>query len=182
VGNSLFETQRAAWVGEFRRAKTQIDTALAQLSDDQFRTRLTPDTNSCALIVKHLAGNMTSRWTDWLTSDGEKPDRDRDGEFEDRGEVRAEIMRRYEEGWALVFAALGSLTEADAAKTIRIRSQPHSVPDAVERQIAHYGYHSGQIQLIARIVHGNPGWKWSSIAPGESGRFNSEMQAKFKGR
>jgi hypothetical protein len=86
VGNPLFETQRAAWVGEFRRAKTQMDTALAQLSDDQFRTRLTPDTNSCALILKHLAGNMRSRWTDWLTSDGEKPDRDRDGEFEDRGE------------------------------------------------------------------------------------------------
>lgn len=177
----MFGAQRAAWVSEMRRCKAQMDTALAQLSDDQFRTRLTPGTNSCALIVKHVAGNMKSRWTDWLTSDGEKPDRNRDDEFEDRGEARAEIMRRYEEGWSLVFTALEGLTEADMGRTVRIRSQPHSVPDAVERQIAHYGYHSGQIQLIARIVHGEPGWKWSSIAPGGSVRFNQEMATKFRG-
>ena len=171
----------AAWSAEFTRARKQIGDAVAQLSDDQFRTRLTPQTNSCALIVKHLAGNMRSRWTDWMTSDGEKPDRDRENEFADQGESRAELMARLDAGWGLVMGALAALRPEDLSRTVTIRGEPHSVPQAVERQIAHYGYHAGQIQLIARIVHGNEGWKWTSVAPGQSGAFNRAMEAKFGG-
>jgi hypothetical protein len=171
------QTARAAWLAEFRRAKAQIDTALLQLNDEQFRARLTPQTNSCAIIVKHLAGNMRSRWTDWLTTDGEKPDRNRDEEFIDAAESRADLMRRYEQGWALVFAAIERLSEADLARTILIRSHAHTVPEAIERQIAHYAYHAGQIQLISRGVHGNEGWKWASIPPGGSDAFNRSMRS-----
>jgi uncharacterized damage-inducible protein DinB len=169
----------AAWVAEFRRAREQIDKALTQLSDDQFRTRLTPTTNSCALIVKHLAGNMRSRWTDWLSTDGEKPDRNRESEFEDRGESRAELMQRLDHGWSLVFGALAALTPPDLARTVRIRGQAHTLPEAVERQVAHYGYHAGQIQLIARIIHGEEGWQWQSIPHGGSAKFNQQMAASF---
>ena len=175
----LESTVIVAWAAEFGRARRQIEGALAQLTEDQFRTRLTPQTNSCALIVKHLAGNMRSRWTDWLTTDGEKPDRDREREFADEGESRAELMQRLDAGWKLVFDALAALKPEDLARTIRIRGEPLSVPAAVERQVAHYGYHAGQVQLIARIVHGNEGWKWESVAPGQSAAFNRAMAAKF---
>lgn len=168
-----------AWTAEFARTRKQIEGAVSQLTDDQFRTRLTPQTNSCAMIAKHLAGNMRSRWTDWLTTDGEKPDRDREREFTDQGESRAELMARLEQGWALVFAALGALGPDDLTRTVRIRGEPLSVPQAVERQMAHYGYHAGQVQLIARIVHGNEGWRWESVPPGRSDEFNRSMAAKF---
>jgi uncharacterized damage-inducible protein DinB len=171
----------AGWVAEFRRTRKQVEDAVGQLTDDQFRTRLTPHSNSCALIVKHIAGNMRSRWTDWLTSDGEKPDRDRENEFADQGESRAELMQRLDAGWALVFAAVGSLRPGDLSRTVTIRGEPHTVPAAVERQIAHYAYHAGQVQLIARIVHGIEGWRWNSVAPGQSGAFNRAMAAKFGG-
>lgn len=172
----------AGWTQEFERTRLLIAAAVGQLSDDQFRTRLTPGTNSCALIVKHLAGNMKSRWTDWLTTDGEKPDRNRDDEFEDRGEPRADLMARLEAGWGLVFAALRELTDTDLARTITIRGEPHTVAAAVERQIAHYAYHAGQIQLIARVLHGNEGWKWATVPPGGSQAFNAAMQGRFGGR
>ena len=171
----------AAWIAEFNRIRKQIDDAVGQLSDDQFRTRLTPQTNSCALIVKHLAGNMRSRWRDWLTTDGEKPDRDRESEFADQGESRAELMKRLEDGWGLVFGALRALRPEDLSRTLAIRGEAHTVPQAVERQIAHYGYHAGQVQLIARIVHGNERWRWNSVAPGQSAAFNQAMAAKFGG-
>ncbi len=171
-----------AWMSEFARTRKQIDGALAQLSDDQFRTRLSPQSNSCALIVKHLAGNMKSRWTDWLSSDGEKADRDREREFADEGESRGELMSRLEAGWGLVFEALRALKEEDLSRTVRIRGEPHTVPLAVERQMAHYGYHAGQIQLIARIVHGNEGWNWATVAPGGTAEFNKAMAVKFAGR
>ena len=169
----------AAWLAEFSRSRKQIEDALAQLTDDQFRTRLTPGTNSCALIVKHLAGNMRSRWTDWLTTDGEKPDRNREREFADEGESRRALVDSLRSGWTLVLNAVGALTPADLARTVRIRGEPHTVPQAVERQIAHYAYHAGQIQLIARIVHGNEGWVWNSVAPGQSAAFNQAMARKF---
>jgi len=174
-------TVTAAWLAEFARARKQIQDAVGQLSDDQFRTRLTPWTNSCAIIVQHLAGNMRSRWTDWLTTDGEKPDRDRESEFEEPGQGRAALMQRLEEGWALVFGALRALKPEDLLRTVTIRGEPHPVPQAVERQVAHYAYHAGQIQLIARIVHGNEGWRWNSVPPGQSGAFNRAMAAKFGG-
>ena len=175
---TVFADVRAAWLKEFRATKAQIDAALAQLSDEQFRTRIAEGTNSCAAIVKHLAGNMRSRWTDWLTTDGEKPDRDREREFDADTEARPELMRRYEAGWGLVFGAIEALTEADVGRTVRIRGEPYTAAAAVERQMAHYGYHAGQIQLIARIVHGNPGWTWHTVAPGASEAFNRAMAEK----
>jgi hypothetical protein len=169
----------AAWLAEFSRAKKQIDDAVSQLSDDQFRTRLTPGSNSCALIVKHLAGNMRSRWTDWLTSDGEKPDRDRDREFADEGEPRETLVNALAAGWSLVLGSIKALKPEDLSRTVTIRGEPHTVPQAVERQVAHYAYHAGQIQLIARIVHGNEGWEWNSVAPGQTAAFNRAMAERF---
>jgi hypothetical protein len=126
-----------------------------------------------------MAGNMRSRWTDWLTTDGEKPDRNREGEFADEGESRADLMARLNAGWDLIDACLQALTPADLTRTITIRGEPHSVPLAVERQIAHYAYHAGQIHLIARIVHGPEGWKWHTVAPGGSAAFNRAMSERF---
>jgi hypothetical protein len=168
-----------SWLAEFRRSKGYIDGALKQLSEEQFFRRPTPGTNSVALIVKHLAGNMRSRWTDFLTSDGEKPDRDRDGEFEIRAnDKRESLTARLEEGWRLVFAAVEGLGERDLLGSVAIRGERLSVPDAVSRQVAHYGYHAGQILLIARLLHGDEGWNWQTVAPGGSRAFNQAMAKK----
>jgi hypothetical protein len=167
-----------AWLREFKKHKSYIDGAAAQLTDEQFRARPAPNINSVAIIIRHLAGNLRSRWTDWLATDGEKPDRNRDGEFIDDGEPRAALMRRFEDGWVLVFKALEALTPADLSRTITIRAEPHSVPLAIERQLAHVAYHAGQIMLIARWVAGNEGWKWQTVPPGGSAAFNRDMQKK----
>ncbi len=169
---------RDAWLSEFRKQKAYIDGAAAQLSDEQFWARLTPNLNSVAMIIKHLAGNLRSRWTDWLTTDGEKPDRDRDREFVDEGESRAALMERYERGWKLLFAGVEGLTESDLSRTVRIRSEPHSVPLAVNRQLAHVAYHAGQVMLIARSLAGDAGWKWATVPPGKTGDFNRAMKER----
>jgi hypothetical protein len=175
-----FPVLRDAWLAEFRKQKGYIDGALAQLSDEQFRARPAPNLNSAAIIVKHLAGNLRSRWTDWQTTDGEKPDRNRDDEFIDRGESRTDLMRRYEAGFTLIFAALNALNAGDLARTLTIRSEPHSVPLAITRSLAHVAYHAGQVMLIARSIAGNENWKWQTVAPGGSVAHNLEMAAKFK--
>lgn len=169
----------AAWLGEFRKQRAYIDGAVVQLSDEQFRTRPAPNLNSVAIIIKHLAGNLRSRWTDWLTTDGEKPDRDRDREFVDEGESRAALMERYEQGWRLLFAAVEALGEADLSRIVTIRSEPHSVPLAINRQLAHIAYHAGQIMLISRSLAGDEGWKWQTVAPGGTGEFNRAMRGKW---
>ena len=163
---------RDAWLGEFRKQKAYIDGAAAQLNDEQFRARPAPNLNSVAMIIKHLAGNLRSRWTDWLTTDGEKPDRDRDREFVDEGESRGALMECYEQGWKLLFAGVEGLNASDLSRTVRIRSEPHSVPLAVNRQLAHVAYHAGQVMLIARSLAGDAGWKWATVPPGKTGEFN----------
>lgn len=173
-------TLRDAWLREFRKHKAYVDGAAAQLSDEQFRARPAPNLNSVAIIIRHLAGNMRSRWTDWLTSDGEKPDRDRDREFIDDGETREGLMRRYDAGWSLLFGALESLTPADLSRSITIRSEPHTVPLAIERQLAHIAYHAGQIMLIARWIAGDAGWNWQTVPPGGSAAFNQAMDQKHR--
>jgi uncharacterized damage-inducible protein DinB len=178
VKRELTAELAAAWVSEFRKQKAYIDGAVAQLSDEQFRARPAPNVNSAAMLIKHLAGNLRSRWTDWLTTDGEKPDRDRDREFVDEGESRAELMERYEQGWKLLFGALGSLSESDLSRTVTIRSEAHSVPLAINRQLAHAAYHAGQIMLIARSLAGDAGWKWQTVAPGRTAEFNQQMRRK----
>ena len=134
------------------------------------------ETNSIALVVKHLAGNARSRWTDFLTSDGEKADRQRDREFElAEGDSRAALMAAWDAGWAALERALEPLTEDDLLRTITIRGEPHSVLKAIDRQLTHYGYHVGQIVLLARLAQG-AGWKSLSVARGQSEAFNRRMR------
>src|SRR5256885_4498519 len=126
------------------------ERAIAQCPDEALSTTLDAESNSIAIVVKHMAGNMRSRWTDFLTSDGEKPDRNRDTEFEDPPKTRAELMEMWEHGWKLLFSALEPLSDADLTRTITIRTEPHSVTQAIDRQVAHYSYHVGQIVYLAR--------------------------------
>src|ERR1700692_3355158 len=133
-----------------RYYKKLAERAMEQVSDAQLFAVLDGEMNSIAVIVKHLTGNMRSRWTDFLTTDGEKPDRNRDAEFEAPPATRAELLEMWERGWKLLFAALEPLTEADLTRTVTIRSEPHSVMQAINRQVAHYAHHVGQILFLAK--------------------------------
>lgn len=154
---------------QLRKLKAQADKAIAQVDDTQFFALLDPDANSIALIVKHVAGNMRSRWTDFLTTDGEKPDRHRDTEFErEAGDTRAAVMARWDAGWALLLNTLSSLTPADLGKTVTIRGEPHTVVQAINRQVSHYSAHVGQIVLLAKHYAG-PRWQTLSIPKRKNG-------------
>jgi hypothetical protein len=155
----------------FRQSKKLAERAMEQVTTEQLFTPLDPETNSIAVIVKHLSGNMCSRWTDFLTTDGEKPDRNRDEEFVDPPPTREALMEVWEEGWKRLFEALGLLSEADLVRTVTIRDEPHSVMQAINRQMAHYGLHVGQIVLLARHFAG-PRWKSLSIPRNQSSEFN----------
>lgn len=148
---------------QLRKLKAQADKAMAQIDDAQFFSTLDPDANSIALIVKHVAGNMRSRWTDFLTTDGEKPDRNRDTEFErEAGDTRASLMARWDAGWDLLFTTLISLQPSDIDRTVTIRGEPHTVLQAINRQVSHYSVHVGQIVLLAKHYAG-PKWQTLSI-------------------
>ena len=134
----------------FRQYKMLAERAMSQVSDEQLFAALDGEMNSIAIIVKHMVGNMRSRWTDFLTSDGEKPDRNRDSEFEDPAATRDALMRQWEAGWACVFGALEPLADDDLGRTVTIRGEPHSVMQAINRQVAHYAQHIGQIILLAK--------------------------------
>jgi hypothetical protein len=162
---------------EMRALKELADKALAQSDDAAFFGCLGPGTNSIAVIVKHLAGNMRSRWTDFLTSDGEKPDRDRDREFVlDPADTRAALQDRWEAAWDLVFTAMGALGPEELAATVYIRGEPHSVIQAIHRQMTHYAYHVGQIALLAKHAQGDR-WRTLSIVRGGSEAFNARVRA-----
>ena len=157
-------------LSQFRKYRALAEAALAQIDDAAFFAPPGPDENSPALVVKHITGNQLSRWTDFLTTDGEKPDRHRDEEFERRpADTREQLMARWDEGWRRLFAALEALAEADLARVVTIRGEPHSVLQAVARQQTHYAYHVGQIVLLARHAAG-PRWKSLSIPRGMSDR------------
>ena len=160
----------------FRQYKTMADRAIAQVSDDQLVAILDPEMNSIAQIVKHMAGNMRSRWTDFLTTDGEKPDRNRDTEFTDPPATRSDLLALWEEGWNRVFSALEPLTEQDLARTVYIRGEAHSVMQAINRQIAHYASHCGQIVFLAKHFN-HAGWQSLSIPRGRSAEFNKSVAA-----
>ena len=148
---------------QLRKLKVQADKAMAQVDDSEFFALLDPDANSIALIVKHVAGNMRSRWTDFLTTDGEKPDRHRDSEFErESGDTREAITARWDAGWELLFATIMSLGPGDLGRTVTIRGEPHTVVQAINRQVSHYSAHVGQIVLLAKHYAG-PKWKTLSI-------------------
>jgi uncharacterized protein DUF1572 len=141
--------------------KRLAERAMDQVSDEQLFTPIDSEANSIAIIVKHMAGNMRSRWTDFLTSDGEKPDRNRDSEFEDPPATRAAVLASWEAGWSCLFSALHALTDDDLARTVTIRGEPHSVMQAINRQLAHYPHHVGQIVLLAKHFAGG---KWQSLS------------------
>ena len=155
---------------QLRKYKELADRAIAQVSDEQLFTALDAETNSIAIVMKHMAGNMRSRWTDFLTTDGEKPDRHRDTEFERRGETTADLRQSWEAGWELTMGAIAALGWRDLEREITIRGEPHGVVAAVNRQLTHYAYHVGQIVLLAHHFAG-PDWQWLSIPRGKSADF-----------
>ena len=171
---TLHEQALGASLEELRKHKRYGEAAFAQLRDEDFFFRLNAEQNSIYVIVKHLSGNMVSRFTDFLTSDGEKPTRDREGEFVEEVVPRERIMAMWERGWATVFSAIGSLKEGDLQKTVYVRREGHSVILAITRQVAHYAYHVGQIVLLAKHITVSRGeqWKYMTIPPRGSEAFN----------
>jgi Protein of unknown function (DUF1572) len=161
----------------FRYYKNLTERALEQVTDDQLFAVLDGEMNSISIIVKHLAGNMRSRWADFLASDGEKPDRKRDTEFENPPSTRAGVMKLWEDGWAFVFTALEPLSDADVDRTIMIGGEPHSVMQAINRQVAHYAYHCGQIVFLAKHLQSKQ-WKALTVPRGKSEEFNQRVAAK----
>jgi len=159
-----------------RYYKRLAERAMEQVTDDQLFATLDDESNSIAVIVKHMAGNMRSRWTDFLTSDGEKPDRDRDSEFVDPPGTREALLAAWEDGWSRVFQALEPLSDADLSRTVTIRGEAHSVMQAVNRQIAHYANHVGQIVLLAKHLAHNR-WESLTVPRNRSAEFNSKVAA-----
>ncbi|MBG0917665.1 DUF1572 family protein [Exiguobacterium sp. SRB7LM] len=159
----MFETQYLDTVrATFKSQKQLAERALVQVSEEDLHKTLAPDTLSLALIIQHMANNMKSRWTDFLTTDGEKPDRDRDAEFEDQQLSRAELMKVWDERWQLLDNVLADLRPDDLGKHVMIRGEAHSVIDAIERQVSHYGYHVGQIVYLSKLFAGSD-WDVLSI-------------------
>lgn len=160
----------------FRHSKKLADGAIAQVSDADLTRTLDPEMNSIAIVMKHMAGNMLSRWTDFLTSDGEKPSRNRDSEFENPPASRADLIALWERGWGCLFHALDPLTEADLARTVTIRCEAHSVTQAINRQVAHLSYHTGQIVLLAKHFQ-SANWKSLSVPRGQSQQFTEKVRS-----
>lgn len=154
------------------------DKSFGQLSDEQIFWQFNEESNSIAIIVKHIAGNMLSRWTNFLAEDGEKSWRNRDEEFVNTFKNKDEVLAYWEKGWECLFDALEQITNENLHSTIYIRNEPHSVIDAVFRQLAHYPYHIGQIVFIAKMLR-NENWKTLSIARNKSDEFNSDMKTQF---
>lgn len=163
----------------FRYYKKLAEGAMEQVSDEQLFATLDEEMNSIAITAKHMAGNMRSRWTDFLTSDGEKPDRNRDTEFENPPTSRAELLGMWERGWKYVFDALEPLVDADLTRTVTIRTEPHSVMQAISRQLAHYAHHVGQILFLAKHLTFAKTGKWESlsVARGKSAEMNAKVAA-----
>jgi hypothetical protein len=168
-------------IDELQKIKRLAEKAIAQLNDEQLWARLDPESNSVAILMRHMAGNMRSRWTDFRTTDGEKPDRHRDQEFEERPMTREELLAEWEDGWRRVFDALAPLTDADLQETVYIRSEPHTIYKAISRQVAHYAGHAYQILLLAKHWKG-PDWQTLSVPRGQSEEYNRRMIEKLKAK
>jgi hypothetical protein len=163
----------------FHYYKKLGDRAMAQCPDEGLFATLDAESNSIAIIVKHMSGNMRSRWTDFLTTDGEKPDRHRDSEFEEPPKTRAELMEMWERGWKYLFDALAPLNDADLVRTITIRTELHSVMQAINRQVAHYSYHVGQIVFLAKHAAADK-WQALTVPKKKSAEFNKQVAAGEK--
>lgn len=161
-------------VGVLHYYKKLADGALAQVIDEQMYAQLDEDANSISVLMKHLAGNMKSRWTDFLSTDGEKPWRNRDAEFEQPSATREALLRLWQEGWTCLFETLESLTDADLVRTVTVRGEAHSVLQAIHRQTAHCAYHCGQIVLLAKHFQ-RQNWKPLTIPRGKSEEFNAKV-------
>jgi hypothetical protein len=164
---------------QFRYYKKLGDDAIAQIDDKALLWQPNEESNSITIIVKHLWGNMLSRWTDFLTTDGEKEWRQRDAEFEGEELTREQLLQKWEEGWQCLFNALGSITDEELEQVVYIRNEGHTVLEAINRQIAHYSYHVGQIVYIAKLVK-NEGWKSLSIPRNKSQDYNSDKFSQEK--
>lgn len=172
---SLYLQEVAA---RLRTLKDQADRALAQVRDEDLAVALDSESNSLAALILHLGGNFRSRWTDFLTTDGEKPDRDRDSEFEpDASLSRADLLARWEDGWSRFFATLASLSEEDLTRTVTIRAEPHTVLQAISRSLVHAATHVGQIVFLAKHLAG-PRWQTLSVPRGGTRAFNEKMFGK----
>ncbi len=165
---------------QFEYYKLLGDKTMQQLSEEQLFWSYNEESNSIATIVKHLWGNMLSRWTDFLMTDGEKESRNRDAEFVNDASTRQEVLERWEEGWACLFQALNSLSPDDLTKTIYIRNQGHTVAEAIHRQLAHYPYHVGQMVFIGKMLAKQ--WASLSVPRGQSSDFNQEKFSQPKHR
>jgi hypothetical protein len=164
---------------QLRGYKRLAEGAVAQVTDSELFLAIDVESNSIAIVLKHMAGNMRSRFSDFLTTDGEKPDRNRDREFVmSSGTSRNDLLQWWEEGWEILFATLASLKPDDLQGTVTIRGQPHTVLQALNRQLAHYAYHTGQIVFIAKHFRGTD-WNSLSIPKGHSEPFNAQMEQKF---
>jgi len=161
-------------IAVFRYYKKLAERAMAQVADEDLFMVLDGEANSIAIVVKHMTGNMRSRWRDFLTTDGEKPTRDRDSEFVDPVATRKALSDEWEEGWATMFGALEGLTDADLTRTITIRGEAHSVMQAINRQLAHYPYHVGQIVLLAKHFASDH-WQSLSVPRNQSAEFNRKV-------
>ncbi|PQO45524.1 DinB family protein [Blastopirellula marina] len=161
--------------------RRMIDGTLAQLSDEEFFQRPAAEINSVAVIIRHLGGNLTSRWTDFLTTDGEKPTRNRDEEFADWPGDRASLMRYFDAGWQQLLAAIEEAAKLDPTTPIFIRGESQTLASALARSLTHLSYHVGQISLIARTVHEGR-WHWLTIGPGESQRHNEQTWGTSQSR
>ena len=166
-------------ISELVKVKRLSEDAIKQLDDTQLWTRIDPESNSVGVLMRHMAGNMRSRWTNFRTSDGEKPDRHRDQEFEDVAINRADLMAEWEDGWQRVFDALRPISDAELGETVYIREEPHTIFKATVRQIVHYAGHAYQILFLAKHLQG-ANWKTLSIPRGQSEEFNKRMLAKVK--
>jgi hypothetical protein len=184
MSNDFIKNYLSDAIYSFRSYKTLAEKAMAQVSDEEYFRLVDAEANSIALIVKHIAGNLRSRWRDFLTTDGEKPDRNRDTEFEVIGDTRASLQRDWETGWQILFDTLEALTPEDFARTITIRGQSHTIVEAINRQLTHYAYHVGQIALLAKHFR-SAAWQTLSVPKNKSAEFNkflAENKAAGLGR
>jgi uncharacterized damage-inducible protein DinB len=164
-------------IESFRSYKQMAEKAMAQISDEEFFRSIDEEANSVAVIVKHMAGNLRSRWTDFLTSDGEKPDRRRDTEFEMINDTRESLMQFWEAGWQTLFGSIEPLTAEDFGRFVTIRGEPHTICEALNRQMTHYAYHVGQIVLLSKHFRSSD-WKTLSVPKNKSAEFNQFLAEK----
>jgi hypothetical protein len=177
MNDSIISNYLSDAIKSFRNYKTMAEKAMAQVSDEEFFEALNEEANSIAVIVKHIAGNLRSRWTDFLTSDGEKADRNRDTEFELMDETRESLMKFWEQGWQTLFDAIEPLEAEDFEKTVSIRGEAHTICEAINRQMTHYAYHVGQITFLAKHFRSKD-WKTLSVPRGRSAEFNQFLSDK----